>query len=86
VERRRNLVDKITYEIIEHNGGWAYRVADVISETHDTRQEALDAAERAAFEHRIPGPDEHIEYEDARGRWHEEEASGTDRPQTTVEK
>ena len=24
---------KVTYHIIEHDGGWAYRVGDVISET-----------------------------------------------------
>jgi hypothetical protein len=42
------------------------------------------AAERAAQEQRAPGPGGPIEYEDSSGRWHEEEESGDDRPDTEV--
>ena len=31
---------KVTYHIIEHDGGWAYRVGDVISETFPSRDDA----------------------------------------------
>ena len=74
----------ITYRIVEHDGGWAYKLGDVFSETFPTRQAALDAAKRAAVEQRIPGKTEAIEYEDTEGKWHEELARGDDRPITDV--
>lgn len=77
---------RITYEVVEHNGGWAYKVDDVFSETFTTLAEAAEAAERAAEGHMRSGSDEMIEYEDEDGVWHEEPASGTDRPQAEVER
>jgi hypothetical protein len=74
----------VTYEIVEHNGGWAYKVGDVFSETFATREQAREAAKIAAAEQTAPGPDETIEYEDEKGVWHEEEAPGKDRPETDV--
>lgn len=76
---------RITYEVVEHNGGWAYRVGDVFSETFATHEEARSAADEAAAEQMERGPDEHIEYEDDKGVWHEEDVSGKDRPDTDVE-
>jgi hypothetical protein len=66
----------VTYEIVQHDGGWAYKVNGVFSETFSTHAEALAAA-RAASE-------ETIEYEDDKGKWHTETASGRDRPHTVV--
>jgi hypothetical protein len=76
---------RVTYEIVEHNGGWAYRVGPVFSETFATHDEAREAAEVAASEQEETGADEHVEYEDAEGVWHEEDVSGKDRPDTDVE-
>ena len=39
---------KITYEIVEHDGGWAYRANGVFSETFSSHDAARKAAERAA--------------------------------------
>lgn len=75
---------RITYEVVEHEGAWAYKVGDVFSETFPSRTEAAEAAERAAAEHEQAGRDETIEYQDESGAWHEERASGDDRPQTDV--
>lgn len=75
---------KVTYEVIEHDGGWAYRVGDVISETHPTHKAALNAANRAAAEQQLGGSTAGIAYQDAGGAWHEELARGDDRPQTEV--
>jgi hypothetical protein len=75
---------EVKYKIVEHDGGWAYKLADVFSETFPSHEAALHAAERAAAEQRVPGPSETIEYEDERGRWHTERAEGSDRPQTDV--
>ncbi len=74
----------VTYVVVEHDGGWAYKVGDVFSETFATHALARSAAARAAREQRIPGDSGAIEYEDPSGRWHEEAAEGTDRPDTDV--
>ena len=75
---------KITYEIVEHDGGWAYKVDGVFSEPFPTHAEALVAARAAAQEQEIPGHTETIEYEDDKGKWHTETASGRDRPHAVV--
>jgi hypothetical protein len=75
---------EVTYEIVQHDGGWAYKVGDVFSEAFPTRAEALEAAQIAAEEQRLPGPTSEIEYEDERGKWHNETARGDDRPATRV--
>jgi len=74
----------VTYEIVEHDGGWAYKVNGVFSEPFATHDAALTAAKRAAAEQIVPGHSEEIEYEDEKGEWHTESASGSDRPTTTV--
>lgn len=74
----------ITYEIVEHDGGWAYRLGDVFSETFRSRLAAEKAAEAAAAEQQLPGETEAIEFQDPQGIWHEELSSGSDRPQTHV--
>ena len=76
---------RITYKIVEHDGGWAYTVNGVFSETYPSHAAALAAAKRAANEQRTPGRTEVIEYETPDGRWRTETASGTDRPETDVE-
>jgi len=74
----------VTYEIVQHDGGWAYKAEGVFSETFPTHAAALQAAKAAAAEQRTPGPTEEIQYEDEKGHWHIETARGTDRPDTDV--
>ena len=75
---------KVIYEIVEHDGGWAYRVDGVYSETFPSHDIARKAAERVAREQVVPGEATGIEYEDKDSHWHEEESSGKDRPETEV--
>ena len=75
---------RITYEIVEHDGGWAYRVDGVFSETFPSHDAARKAAERAAGEQVVPGETTAISYEDKAGHWHDEVAAGSDRPETDV--
>ena len=75
---------KITYEIVEHDGGRAYKVGDVFSEPFPSHDDARRAAERAAHEQVVPGDSTGISFEDKEGRWHEELSTGSDRPQTAV--
>ena len=74
----------ITYRIVEHDGGWAYKLGDVFSETFPSHDAALQAARRVAAEQREPGETRDIEYEDAEGKWHQETADGDDRPEAEV--
>lgn len=76
---------QLKYEIVEHDGGFAYKLGDVFSEPFPTHEEAAAAARRAALEQRVAGETEAIEYEDEAGRWHQELARGDDRPETFVD-
>ena len=74
----------VTYEVVQHDGGWAYKADGVFSEPYPTHAAALAAAKTAAEEQRVPGHTEVIEYEDEKGKWHTENAPGSDRPETDV--
>jgi hypothetical protein len=78
-------MSNLTYEIVEHDGGWAYKAGGTFSETFPSHDAARKAAERAAGEQRVAGDETGISYEDTKGQWHDELASGSDRPQTDVE-
>jgi hypothetical protein len=78
------MMSHVTYKIVQHDEGWAYKVDGVFSEPFPTHAAALAAAKRAAEEQRVPGRTEVIEYEDEKGRWHTETAPGSDRPETDV--
>ncbi|MGI4877956.1 MAG: DUF2188 domain-containing protein [Janthinobacterium lividum] len=76
---------EIAYHVVEHDGGWTYKVGDVFAETFRTHGEAAAAANEAAAKHAMPGTTEVISFEDADGTWHEETDDGNDRPQAKVE-
>jgi hypothetical protein len=76
---------KITYEIVRHDGGWAYKVDETFSEAFKTHDQAHKAAELAAREQAEPGESTIISYEDKEGQWHKEKSAGGDRPETDVE-
>jgi len=78
-------MSRITYEIVEHDGGWAYKVGGTYSETFPTHSDALAAAKIAAAEQQVAGSTQGIEYEDTAGKWHNELSEGTDRPEADVE-
>jgi hypothetical protein len=75
---------KITYQIVQHDGGWAYRVDETYSETFPSHDLARKAAERAAKEQGVPGEATIISYEDKQGHWHDEKSAGSDRPEVKV--
>jgi hypothetical protein len=76
---------KIIYEIVRHDGGWAYKVDETFSEAFRTHDAARKAAHLAAKEQAEPGETTVISYEDKDGHWHEEKSAGDDRPQADVE-
>jgi len=75
----------VTYRIVEHDGGWAYKLGDVFSETFRTREAAVKAAHRVAREQHVPGETRAIQWEDTDGKWREELSRGSDRPDADVE-
>jgi hypothetical protein len=77
-------MSRIVYQIVEHDGGWAYKVDGVFSEPFTSHEAALAAAKRAAGEQKVPGATETIEYEDDNGVWHLEVDPGDDRPASEV--
>ncbi len=77
-------MSKVTYEVVQHDGGWAYEVDGSYSETFASHEQALKAATRAAREHRIPDETRVIAYQDKAGGKHEETDRGDDRPTTSV--
>ena len=76
---------KVSHEIVQHDGGWAYKVGDVFSEPFSSYDDARQAAERAAREQIVPGESTGISWEDKDGRWHDEVSAGRDRPETEVD-
>ena len=74
----------VRYEVVEHDGGWAYKVGEVLSETFSSHEAALKAATKAAARQTIAGNTDGIVYQDKDGRWHQELADGHDRPATEV--
>lgn len=75
---------KITYDIIEHDGGWAFKLGDTISETFTSHNAAYAAAKRVALEQQRPGETVGISWEDEKGRWHDEITAGDDRPEVEI--
>ncbi len=74
---------QVHYKVVEHDGGWTYKVGDVFAETFRTRGEAEAAAKRAAGEQRVATEPRDIQFEDEKGRWKTEHSDGTP-PETDV--
>ncbi len=77
-------MSEVHYHIVEHDGGWTFKVGDVFGATYRTRADAEAAASRAAREQRVPSEPAEIEWEDDKGRWHVEHSDG-EPPQTDVD-
>jgi hypothetical protein len=72
------------YKIVEHDGGWAYKLGDVFSETFPTHDAALAAAEEAAGRQQVGGETTDVVYQDSSGIWRREFVEGGERPETEV--
>lgn len=65
--KSETFMAKAHYEIVEHDGGWAYRLRGTFSETFSTKAAAEEAAHRAAAEQKLSGDSKDIEFEDSKG-------------------
>ncbi|NMG39272.1 DUF2188 domain-containing protein [Chelativorans sp. ZYF759] len=77
-------MNELTYRIVEHDGGWAYRVDGTFSETFPSHDVAFGAARRAACRQLRPGETRGIVWEDSTGHWHAELSRADDRPNPGV--
>ena len=77
-------MSEIRYEVVQHDGGWAYKVGDVFSETFRSHDEALRAAKDASARQSLAGESHGIVFQDEKGRWHEELSRGDDRPHAEI--
>jgi len=84
LEQQENVMVMVKYEVVEHDGGWAYKVGDALSETFGSHERALKAATSAAARQTVAGTTDGIVYQDKNGAWHAELADGHDRPVTRV--
>src|ERR1043165_5893075 len=75
-ERGDTCMVKVVYEVVPHDGGWAYKLGDVYSEAFPSHSEALEAARIVAAEQQVGGYFAEISWQDAQGKWHEEYAEG----------
>jgi hypothetical protein len=75
---------EVLYEVVEHDGGWAYKLGDVFSERYPTHDEALTAAKHAAARQQLESEPEEILYQDEKGRWHHEHVEGDQKPHPDV--
>lgn len=75
---------KIIYEIVQHDGGWAYRLEGVYSEAFATHEQALEAVRIVMAEQQVGDESVMISYQDESGRWREEYSDGGDRPEVEV--
>ena len=78
-------MSKVTYQIVEHDSGWAYKVGDVLSGAFPTHEAALAAAEDAAQRQGQNHRTEVIQYEDEKGQWHTEVSGPDDQAEAEVE-
>ena len=76
---------KIRYEIVQHDGGWAYRLGDVYSETFRTHDAALKRARIIALEQQVGGEPAEISYQNTDGEWRYEHTDGGDRPEVEID-
>ncbi len=74
----------IHYRVVAHDGGWAYTLDGVFSESFPTKDLATRAAHLVAEEQHVPGNTTYIEFQDATGEWHTETSQGDDRPDIDV--
>jgi hypothetical protein len=75
----------VHYKVVPHDGGFAYTLNGVFSETFRTHEAALKAAQRVAREQSVPGDEAYIQYQNETRVWVTEHVRGSDRPQADVE-
>jgi Uncharacterized protein conserved in bacteria (DUF2188) len=75
---------KLTYEIVPHDEGWAYRLNGAYSERFSSHDEALEAARIVVKELSLADEPVRIIYQDESGKWRAEMSGGDDRPEVEI--
>lgn len=75
---------KVTYEIVQHDEGWAYRMNGAYSERFDSHDQALEAARIVLDQLRQQDAPARIIYQDENGHWIAEMSNGQDHPEAEI--
>ena len=75
---------KLVYEVVPHDGGWAYRLGGVYSEAFRSHAEALEAVRIVVAEQSVAGEASMISYQGEDGVWRREYDDGSDRPEPVI--
>ena len=59
----------ITYQVVPHDNGWAYKLGETLSETYPTADEAIVHAKDAASRQKIGDGDALLAYPSPDGGW-----------------
>ncbi|MBB3132415.1 hypothetical protein FHS26_000110 [Rhizobium pisi] len=59
----------ITYQVVPHDNGWAYKLGNTLSETYPTADEAIVHAKDAASRQKIGDGDALLAYPAPDGGW-----------------
>ena len=54
VQSKKDRMTDIVYEIVEHDGGWGYKLGDVFSETYPSKELVTTAANDVAERQQLP--------------------------------
>jgi hypothetical protein len=65
-------MNKITYRVVKHDGGWAYEANGTYSEQFRTRDAARKAARSAAIAHAAANGATPPSYEDKSRQWYDD--------------
>jgi hypothetical protein len=71
-KRSRNEMNKITYRVVKHDGGWAYESDGAHSEQFRTREAARQAARLAAAGHASAQQTAPRPSENKAGQWYDD--------------
>jgi hypothetical protein len=66
-----DAMNKVTYKVVKHDGGWAYQANGTYSEKFQTREAARRAARSAAGQQAATGESTPISYQDEKGQWYD---------------
>ena len=74
-------MDRIQYEVVRHERGWAYRLERTYSQTFPTQSEAVAAAKAAAIKMHDDGDETTVRVQDGPLAWRTElKIEGNSRP------
>ena len=77
-------MSEVTYEIVEHDGGWAYKVDGALSRCSRPMRQRSRQHRPPPLSRKPPARPKRLNTKTRKGKWHTETARGSDRPETHI--